>query len=161
VTPWTAAHQASPSFTISQSLHKLMSIESVMPSNRLILCHPFLLLPSIFQFIHKWELTMSYPHKQSGSRMLLVALRPQHTSMEGSHSLGLSLQVLRWQVQPLQPHRKKKRCSSGIGKAEVFQKSSVGFYLLNPGQILSRRKEQNWFAETWLGSQSVGHDWSD
>ena len=48
VTPWTAAHQASLSFTISQSLLKLMSIESVMPSNHLILCHPLLLLLSIF-----------------------------------------------------------------------------------------------------------------
>ena len=46
--PWTAAHQASLSFTISWSLLKLMSIESVMPSNHLILCLPLLLLPSIF-----------------------------------------------------------------------------------------------------------------
>ena len=44
--PWTAARQASLSFTISQSLLKLMSIKSVMPSNHLILCHPILLLPS-------------------------------------------------------------------------------------------------------------------
>ena len=51
VTPWTAAHQASLSFTISQSLLKLMSIESVMPSNHLILCLPLLLLPSIFPSI--------------------------------------------------------------------------------------------------------------
>ena len=48
VTPGTAAHQASLSFTVSQSLLKLMSIELVMPSNHLILCHPLLLLPSIF-----------------------------------------------------------------------------------------------------------------
>ena len=48
VTPWTAAHQASMSITNSQSLPKLMSIESVMPSNHLILCFPLLLLPSIF-----------------------------------------------------------------------------------------------------------------
>ena len=48
VTPWTAAHQASMSFTISRSLLKLMSIESVMSSHLLILCHPLLLLPSIF-----------------------------------------------------------------------------------------------------------------
>ena len=47
-TPWTAAHQASLSITSSQSLPKLMSIESVMPSNHLILCHSLLLLPSIF-----------------------------------------------------------------------------------------------------------------
>ena len=49
-TPWTAAHQASLSITNSRSLLKLMSIESVMPSKRLILCHP-LLLPSIFPSI--------------------------------------------------------------------------------------------------------------
>ena len=46
--PWTAAHQASRSFTNSQSLLKLTSIESVMPSSHLILCRPLLLLPSIF-----------------------------------------------------------------------------------------------------------------
>ena len=51
MTPWTAAHQASLFFTISQSLLKLISIKSVMPSNHLILCHPFLLLPSIFPSI--------------------------------------------------------------------------------------------------------------
>ena len=47
VNPWTAARQASLSFTNSQSLLKLMSIESVMPSKHLILCHPLLLLPSV------------------------------------------------------------------------------------------------------------------
>ena len=51
VTPWTAAHQASLSFTISRSLLKLMSIKSVMPSNHLILCCPLLLAPSIFPSI--------------------------------------------------------------------------------------------------------------
>ena len=48
MTPWTAALQTSLSFTISQSLLKLMYIESMVPSNHLILCHPLLLLPSIF-----------------------------------------------------------------------------------------------------------------
>ena len=51
VTPWTAAHQASLSITNSLSLLKLMSIESVMPSNHLILCCPLLLPPSIFPSI--------------------------------------------------------------------------------------------------------------
>ena len=51
VTPWTAAHQASLSFTISHSLLKLTSIESIMPSNHLILYRPLLLLPSIFPSI--------------------------------------------------------------------------------------------------------------
>ena len=51
VTPWTAACQASLSITSSRSLLKLMSVESAMPSNHLILCHPLLLLPSIFPSI--------------------------------------------------------------------------------------------------------------
>ena len=50
-TPWTVAHQASLSITNSRSLLKLMSIELVMPSNHLILCHPLLLLSSIFPSI--------------------------------------------------------------------------------------------------------------
>ena len=50
-TPWTAAHQASLSFTISRSLLKLMYIESVVPSNHLILSSPLLCLPSIFRSI--------------------------------------------------------------------------------------------------------------
>ena len=51
VTPWTAAQQTSLFFTISLSLLKLLSIESVMPSNHLILCRPLLLLPSILPSI--------------------------------------------------------------------------------------------------------------
>ena len=54
VTPWTAAHQAS--LSIANSVHrKLRSIESVMPSNHLILCHPLLLLPSIFPSIIRYQ----------------------------------------------------------------------------------------------------------
>ena len=51
VTPWTAAHQASLSITNSRSLLTLMSVESVMPSDHLILCRPLLLPPSIFPSI--------------------------------------------------------------------------------------------------------------
>ena len=50
-TPWTTAHQASLSITNSQSSPKPMTIQSMMPSNHLILCHPLLLLPSIFPSI--------------------------------------------------------------------------------------------------------------
>ena len=65
-TPWTAAHQASLSITNSWSLLKLMPIESVMPSNYLILCCPLLLLPSIFPsirvFPNKSALHIRWPH---------------------------------------------------------------------------------------------------
>ena len=64
-TPWIAAHQASLSIPNSQSLPKLMSIESVMPSNHLILCHPFLLLPpippSLRAFSNESALRMRWP----------------------------------------------------------------------------------------------------
>ena len=63
-TPWTAAHQASLSITNSRSLLKLMSIESVMPSNHLLLCHPLLFPPSIFPSIRVFSesvLRMRWP----------------------------------------------------------------------------------------------------
>ena len=63
-TPWTAACQTSLSFTIFQSLLKLMSIESVMPSNHLVLCHPLLLaliFPSIRVFSNESTLHIRWP----------------------------------------------------------------------------------------------------
>ena len=68
-TPWTAVHQASLSITNSWSLLKLMSIESVMPSSHLILCHPLLLPPSIFPtiriFSNKSVLRIRWPEDWS------------------------------------------------------------------------------------------------
>ena len=65
LTLWTAAHQASLSFTISWNLFKLMSMESAMPSNHLILCRPLLLLPSKFpssrSFPMSWPLCINWP----------------------------------------------------------------------------------------------------
>ena len=74
-TPWTAAHQASLSNTNSQSLPKLMSIESVMPSNHLNLCCPLLLLPSIFPSIRVFS-----------SESLLCIRWPKYWSAEVSAS---------------------------------------------------------------------------
>ena len=70
VTPWTAAHQASLSFTTSQSSLKLMSIESVMPSNHFILCHPLVLLPCLSQHqgLFQWV---------SSSHQVAKVLEPQ------------------------------------------------------------------------------------
>ena len=60
VTPWTAAHQASQTFTVSRSLFKLMSVESVMLSNHLILCCPLLLLPSAFPSIRVFSSELAF-----------------------------------------------------------------------------------------------------
>ena len=78
-TTWTAARQASPSFTISWSLLKLMSIESVILSNHLILCHPLLLCPQ------------SFPASGSFPMSGLFAL--------GSQSIGASASVLPMNIQ--------------------------------------------------------------
>ena len=60
VTPWTAAHQAFLSITSSQSLLKLMSVESVMPSKHLILCCPLFLLPSVFPTISVFSMSQLF-----------------------------------------------------------------------------------------------------
>ena len=76
VTPWTAGHQASLSITNSWSLLKLMSIESVMPSNHLILCCPLFLLPSIFPSIRVF----------SNESVVQIIRRPKYWSFSFSIS---------------------------------------------------------------------------
>ena len=84
MTPWTTTHQASLSLTISQSLPKIMSIKSVMPSNHLILCCPLLVLPSIFPSIRvfsnesslhiRWPKCWSFSFSISPSNEYLVLI---------------------------------------------------------------------------------------
>ena len=83
--PWTAAGQASLSITSSWSLLKLMSIESVMPSNHLILCHPLLLLPSIFPSIRVF------------SNESALCIRWQSTGASASASV-LSVNIQGWSL---------------------------------------------------------------
>ena len=71
-TPWTTAYQTSLSFTISRSLLKLMSIESAMPSNHLILCYPLLLLPSIFPSIRVFSTSQLFA---LGAKLLELQLQ--------------------------------------------------------------------------------------
>ena len=108
VTPWTAACQASLSITNSQSLLKLMCIELVMPSNHLILCHPLLLLPSIFPSIRVfsnesvlhirwtkyWSFSFSFSPSNEYSGLIsfrmdwldLLAVQGTHKSLLQHHS---------------------------------------------------------------------------
>ena len=84
-TPWTVAHQAFLSFTISLSLLKFMSIESVMPFNYLVLCWPLFLLPSIFPSIRvfsnesvlhiKWPKYWSFSINPSNEHSGLISFR--------------------------------------------------------------------------------------
>ena len=84
-TPWTAALQASLSFTISRSLLKLMSIELVMPSNHLILCRPLLLLPSIFPSNRVFS---SEPTLASGGPSIGASAPAHQMNIQGCLPLG-------------------------------------------------------------------------
>ena len=86
VTPWTAARQDSLSITNCQSLPKLMSIESVMPSNHLILCRPLLLLPSIFPSIRVFQMSQLFP--SSGQSIAVSASTSVLTMNTQDWSLG-------------------------------------------------------------------------
>ena len=88
-TPGTAAHQASSSFTITGSLLKLMSIESMMPSNHLILCHSLLLLLSIFPSIRVFSMSQLFA---SGGQSIGVsaAARVLPINIQGWFPLGLT-----------------------------------------------------------------------
>ena len=89
VTSWTAARQASLFFTISQSLLKFMSIESVMPSNHLILCHPLLLLPSIFPSIRSFPMSQLFAlGSQSFGALASASFLP--VNIQGLFPLGLT-----------------------------------------------------------------------
>ena len=87
-TPWTAAHQASLSFTVSRSWLKFTSIESVMPSNHLILyCHP-LLLPSIFPSIGIFSNELALRIGQSIGTSASASVLPMN--IQGQFPLGLT-----------------------------------------------------------------------
>ena len=102
VTPWTAAPQASPSVTVSRSLLRLTSIESVMPSNHLILCRPLLLPPSVFPssrvFSNESALCIIY-HRWIGQCLLGLPTRTWAaggTRLYGSCRLNVASE--NWQV---------------------------------------------------------------
>ena len=75
-TPWTAARQASLSFTISQRLLKLMSVESMMPSNYLILCCPLLLLSSVFPSIRVFSSELALHVRKTKYWSVSFSIRP-------------------------------------------------------------------------------------
>ena len=99
-TPWTAAHQTLLSTTNSRSLLKLMSIKSEMPSNHIILCHPLLLLPSIFPsikvFPNESVLHIRWPKYWSFSFSIILPMNSQDwfplwlTGLTSLQSKGLS-----------------------------------------------------------------------
>ena len=94
VTPWTVACQASLSFPFSRSLLKLMSLESVMPSNHLSLCHPLLLLPSIFPSIRVFSNELAFHSRWPKYWILDFSISPSNGYSKGSFPLGLTGLIL-------------------------------------------------------------------
>ena len=117
-TPWIAAHQASLSNNNSQSLPKLMSIESVMPSNHLILCHPLLLLPSIFPsirvFSNESTLCIRWPKYWSFSSS--ISPSNEHPGLISFRIDWLDLLAVQGTLKSLLQHHSSKasilRCSA-------------------------------------------------
>ena len=111
-TPWTSARQASRSFTISQSLLKLLCIKSVVPSNHLILCHS-LLLPSIFPSIRvfsnesalciRWPKDWSFSISPSNEYSGLISFRIDWFDLAVQGTLKSPLQHHRTKASILQP----------------------------------------------------------
>ena len=119
VTPWTAAHQASLSITNSRSLPKLMSIELVTPSNHLILCHPLLLLPSIFPnirvFSNESALSIRWPKYWSFS--FNISPSNEHPGLISFRMDWLDLLAFQGTLKSLLQHYSSK--------ASIFQCSTL------------------------------------
>ena len=109
-TSWTAAHQASLSITNSQSLPKLMSIELVMPSKHLILCHPLLLLPpippSMRDFSNESTLHMRWPKYWSFS--LSISPSSEHPGLISFRMDWLDLLAVQGTLKSLLQHHSSK-----------------------------------------------------
>ena len=109
VTPWTAVHWNILSFTISQSLLKLMSIKLVMPSNCLIVCHPLLLLPSIFPSIRVFsnELALHIRWPKYWSLSFSISPSNEYSGLISFRIDWLDLLAVQWTLRSLLQH-----CSS-------------------------------------------------
>ena len=117
MTPWTTAHQASLSFTISQSLHKLMSIVSMVPSNHLIFCCPILLRPLIFPSIRVFsrELTLRIRWPEYWSFSLSISPSNECSGLISFRMDWLDLLAVQGAIKSLQHHNSKAsilRCSA-------------------------------------------------
>ena len=118
-TSWTAAHQASRSFTTSQSLLKLRSIKSLMPSNHLVLCHPLLLLLSIFPSIRVFssESALHFRWPKYWSFSFSISLSSEYSELISSGIYSFDLLAVQGTLKSLIQHH----CS----KATIIRHSAI------------------------------------
>ena len=110
MTPWTAAHQATRSITNCQSLLKLIPLESVMPSNHLILCHPLFLLPSIFPSIRVFssESVLHNRWPEYGSFSFSLSPSNEYSGLISFRTDWLDLLAVQGSLKSLLQHRSSK-----------------------------------------------------
>ena len=143
MTPWTMAHQASLSLTISWSLSKFMSIESVMLSNHLILCYPVLLLPSVFPSIRvfsnelalhtKWPKYLSFSFRISPSN--------EYSALVSFRADWFDLHAVQGTLKSLLQHHSSK--------ASVLQCSA--FFMVQLSLYMTIRKTIALTRQTFVG----------
>ena len=138
-TPWTAAYQASLSITNSQSLCKLMSTELVVPSSHLILCHPLLLLPSIFPSIRVFSSEsvplIRWPEYWSFS--LSISPSDEYSGLISFRVDWLDLLAVQGTLKSLFQHQSSK--------ASILQRSAFFIVQLSHPLIQLRTKKKNRF----------------
>jgi len=135
VTPWTAAHQASLFFTISQSLLRLRSTESMMPSNHLILCHPLLLLPSSFPSIRVFSsesaLCIRWPKYWSFS--FSISPFSEYSGLISFRTDWLDLLAVQGTLKSLLQHHNLK---ASILQPSAFFMAQVSYPYMTPGKTI-------------------------
>ena len=161
-TPWITARQASLSITNTQSSPRLTSIESVMPSSHLILCHPLLLLPpihpSIRVFSNESTLRMRWPKDWSFSFSIIGSLKKKYSFLDSFRRM-YSSQTTRVQEQSL-PHRKETKRIPGwhwrqqtVQQSEITMHPHAGVEWKAPGEMTSR--ERNYYFMCLNGTKRV------
>ena len=136
-TQWTAAHQASLSFTISRNLLKLMSTESVMPSNHLILCCPLLFLPSIFPSIRVFSNESTLCIKWPKYWCLSFSI-----SLSNKYSGLISFRIDQFDIFAVQGSRVKSLLHHHSSKASILQCSAFFMVQLSHPYMTTGKKPQ-------------------
>ena len=130
-TLWTTACQVSLSFTISWSLLKLITIESVMLSNHLILCHPLLLLPSVFPsigiFSNEWSLCIKWPKYWNFS--FSISPSNEYSGLISFRIYWFDLLIAQWILKNLLQHHNSKH-QFFSAQASLWSNSHIHTWLL-------------------------------
>ena len=139
-TPWTAARQASLPITNSQNLLKLMPIESMMPSNNLILCHPLLLSPSIFpsvrDFSNESTLCMRWPQYWSFS--FNISLSNEYSWLISFRMNWLDLLAVQGTLKSLLQHHSSK---ASILQLSAFLMVQLSHPYMTTGKIIALTRQ--------------------